>query len=208
MKKIRLTLILLFFVAFSSNSQVLTEWRNGGTGVYSESGLLEQWPNEGPEMLWHNDTVGDGHSSASIAYETIYITGKVDSMDVLFALDMDGKLKWKTAYGKAWIESFPDSRSTPTIDNKKIYVSSGLGDIACIDAITGKILWSVNAAVKYRAKFNDWGVAESLLIKDDVLFFSPIGKETTTIALNKNTGEPIWKAKALEIHWLMFLRYW
>jgi outer membrane protein assembly factor BamB len=119
MKKISLTLILMSFIAFSSNSQVITEWRNGGTGVYSETGLLEKWPEGGPELLWHNDSVGGGHSSVSLAYETIYITGKVDTMDVLFALDMNGKLKWKTPYGKAWNESFPESRSTPTIEDKK-----------------------------------------------------------------------------------------
>ncbi len=197
MKKISLTFIFLSFIAFFSNSQVITEWRNGGTGVYSESGLLEKWPEGGPELLWHNDSIGGGHSSVSVAYETVYITGKVDTMDVLFALDLNGKLKWKTPYGKAWTESFPESRSAPTIESKKLYVSSGLGDIACIDAISGKILWSVDAAKKYGAKFNAWGVAESLLIKDDMLFFSPIGKETTTIALNKNTGELIWKSKSI-----------
>lgn len=197
MKKINLSLLLLLFLVFNLNSQVLTEWRNGRTGVYSETGLLKQWPEDGPKLLWSNDSLALGHSSVSVAHKTIYLTGKVDTMDVLFALELNGKLKWKTPYGKAWNASFPNSRSTPTIDGKKIYVSSGLGDIACIDAINGKIIWSVNAGEKFGAKFNAWGVAESLLIKDDMLFFSPIGKETTTVALNKNTGETIWKSKSI-----------
>ena len=197
MRKLNLILVLLLFFSISSESQVITEWRNGRTGVYNETGLLKQWPEEGPKMLWHKDSLGVGHSSVSIAHETIYLTGKVDSMDVLFALDMNGKLKWKTPYGKSWNQSFPNSRSTPTIDGKKLYVSSGLGDIACIDAISGKVIWSLDAAKKYGAKLNAWGVAESLIIKDDMVFFSPMGGETTTIALNKNTGELIWKSKSI-----------
>ncbi len=197
MKKIKIIFSFLLLLSIRANSQVVTEWRNGGTGIYNEPDLLKEWPEKGPELLWFNDSLGSGHSSASIAYETIYTTGKEDSMDVLYALNLKGELKWKIPYGRAWNESFPKSRSTPTIDDKKIYVSSGMGDIASIDAISGKIIWSLEAAKKFKAKFNRWGVAESLIIKGDTVYFSPIGEETTVIALNKKTGDIIWKSKSI-----------
>ncbi len=189
--------ILILFVQ-SSLSQVVSEWRGiGRTGVYNEANLLKVWPNKGPQLLWHNDSLALGHSSVAIGYNTIYITGRDDSTEVLFALEMNGKVKWKTTYGRAWNEGFPNSRSTPTIDNNRFYLSRGLGDVACINATSGKIEWSAKIGDKYGVKLGGFGFAESLLIKGDMLFVSPIGDKTNMIALNKVTGELIWKSKSL-----------
>ncbi|MEN8121766.1 MAG: PQQ-binding-like beta-propeller repeat protein [Bacteroidota bacterium] len=198
MRQAFLLLSLLLLIIQSSFSQVQSEWRGiGRTGVYQETGLLEKWPTEGPELLWHNDSLALGHSSVAIAYETIYVTGRADSTEVLFALEMNGKLKWKTTYGRAWTGGYPNSRSTPTIDDNRIYVSSGLGDIACVNATTGKIEWSAEIGEEHGVKLAGFGYAESLLIKDDMLFVSPIGEQTNMIALNKITGEKIWQSKSL-----------
>ena len=198
MKRINLIVFFTFCAFLLVNSQVVSEFRNlGRTGVYNETGLLKQWPAEGPKLLWYNDSLPAGHSSVSIVNNTIYLTGKTDSMDVLIALDMNGKIIWQVPYGRAWDQSFPESRCTPTIEGNHIYVSSGLGDLAKIDAPSGKIIWTVKAGEKFKAHFNAWGVAESIIIKGDMLFFSPIGKETTTVALNKNTGETIWQSESI-----------
>lgn len=197
MKKIILTLSILLLATFLINSQVITEWRNGRTGVYDEKGLLKQWPENGPELLWFTDSLPEGHSSVAIAHKTIYLTGMEGSMDVLIALDMDGKLKWKTPYGRAWNQSFPKSRCTPTIEGKNVYLTSGLGDVACVDALTGKVKWERKICEEYQAVFHLWGVAESPLIIGEKLIVSPIGKKTTSIALNKNTGETLWESKSL-----------
>lgn len=198
MKRLSLFVYFTFCIALLSNSQVISEFRNlGRTGVYNETGLLKQWPQDGPKLLWFNDSLPAGHSSASIANNTIYLTGKTDSMDVLIALDMNGKILWQVPYGRAWNQSFPESRCTPTIEGNNIYVSSGFGDIARIDGTNGKIIWTVKAGENFGAHFNSWGVAESLLLKGDNLYFSPIGKQTTVIALNKNTGELIWQSESI-----------
>jgi outer membrane protein assembly factor BamB len=110
---------------------------------------------------------------------------------------MKGKLKWKTPIGKPWSASFPESRCTPTIEGNWVYVSSGLGVVACVEASNGVIKWKIDAAAKFGAKFNWWGVAESLIIKDDKVYFSPVGPKTTVVALNKNTGETIWQSESL-----------
>jgi len=198
MKQAFLLFSLLLLIVQFSFSQVQSEWRGiGRTGVYNETGLLKEWPEDGPKLLWHSDSLALGHSSVAIGYETIYLTGREDSAEVLFALEMDGKLKWKTRYGRAWTGGFPNSRSTPTIDNNRIYVSSGLGDVACMNAATGKIEWSAEIGEKFGVKLAGFGYAESLLIKDDMLFVSPIGEQTNMLALNKITGEIIWQSKSL-----------
>ena len=198
MKK-NLFVFLLFFVGmFSSSAQVITEWRNiGRTGIYNETGLLKQWPENGPELLWHNDSLPNGHSSAAIANETIYFTGIIDSTEYLVALDMKGKLKWKIPFGKAWTTSFPESRCTPTIEDNRVYVVSGWGEIACVNGKDGKIIWTKNAGKEFQPIYEDWGVSEALIIKGDKVYFSPIGKQTTTIALDKTTGKLIWKSESI-----------
>ncbi len=182
-----------------TNAQQISEWRpENRTGVSAESGLLKSWPAEGPTLLWSNLELTKGNSSVSFGNNTIYITGTKDSADVLYALDINGKMLWQTDMGRAWNESFPESRATPTVEGDKVYTCSGLGDIACIDGTNGRIIWSYKASEMNKGTYGNWGIAESLLIDGDKLYFSPGGPETMTIALNKATGNVIWKSASLD----------
>jgi outer membrane protein assembly factor BamB len=181
-----------------SDNQVISEWREENrTGVSSETGLLKSWPSEGPQLIWSNMALPKGNSSVTFGNNSIYLTGNDDQNDILIALDAYGKIKWQTPYGRIWKESNPESRSTPTVEGDKVYVSSGFGDIACIDGISGKIIWALKASETYKGKYGPWGIAESLVIDGDKIYFTPGGTEKTTIALNKNTGELVWKTASL-----------
>ena len=61
-------------------------------------------------------------------------------------LDMNGKILWQTVIGRAWTGANPESRATPTVEGNRVYTCSGSGDLACIDATTGKIIWSYKAS--------------------------------------------------------------
>ena len=198
MKKLILTAFSIFFLV-SSYSQVIDEFRGvGRTGVYTnETGLLKEWPVEGPEMIWSIEDIPIGHSSISSAYDMIYFTGKRDTTAVLTALDLNGNIKWQTDFGRAWNASFPNSRSTPTIENERLYVSSGYGDLACVNAISGELIWKVEAMDKFEGTYGRWGIAESILLDDDKVFFTTGGKKTTMVALDKLTGETIWMTESL-----------
>jgi outer membrane protein assembly factor BamB len=173
-------------------------WREDNrTGVSSETGLLTSWPEGGPAPVWINTELPAGHSSPAIGDNTIYITGFEADSDRLVAIDNKGIIKWQTPYGRSWTDSNPESRCTPTVDGYRVYVSSGFGDLACIDANSGKIIWTLNASEKYHGTYGSWGIAESLLIDGDKLYYSPGGPETMTIALNKNNGDLIWKSASL-----------
>ena len=195
--------LILFSVLLSfhlTNAQKISDWRpENRTGVSAETGLLKSWPAEGPTLLWSNSELTKGNSSVSFGINSIYTTGtKVkDSVDALYALDLHGKMLWQTEIGRAWNESFPESRATPTVEGDKVYTCSGLGDIACIDGTNGKLIWSYKASEINKGTYGNWGIAESLLIDGDKLYFSPGGPETMTIALDKTTGNVIWKSASL-----------
>jgi outer membrane protein assembly factor BamB len=198
-EKNRFLLILVIVgVLQSTNCQVISEWRNiGRTGVYNETGLLKKWPEEGPRLLMSVTGLPKGFSSVAIGSGKIYLTGTIGDQEVLTALDMSGNKLWETPYGRAWTESFPESRSTPTVDGDRVYVTSGMLDAACIRAESGEIMWSVKVNDIFEGVFGDWGKAESPLVIDDKVFFTPAGNKTTMVALDKMTGRTLWTSESL-----------
>jgi outer membrane protein assembly factor BamB len=198
MKTKTLSIILIAFLSGFVQAQKINEWRpENRTGVSAETGLLKTWPAGGPALLWTNTELGKGYSQPSFGASTIYITGNSGSNDMLYALSMHGKIIWKTVMGRAWTGSNPESRATPTIEGNRVYTCSGIGDLACIDGATGKVIWAYKASEQNKGTYGTWGIAESLLIDGDKVYFSPGGPETMTIALNKTTGALIWKSPSL-----------
>lgn len=194
-----LLFLLFFFSAPDLFSQEITEFRGiQRTGHFNESGLLKQWPEAGPELLIKIEGIGKGFSHPVLVEDIIFVTGiKKDTTDVLSAYNLKGELLWETVYGRSWTKSYTDSRSTPTFENGKLYVSSGTGQVNCIDAKTGKIIWQVDAIKKYNGEIYNHGDAENPLIFNDIVVFTTGGAENTMVALKKTDGSLTWKAKSL-----------
>lgn len=185
--------LVLILLCFGANAQIESQWRGiNRDGIYTETGLIKQWPAEGPKILWHFDELGKGFTSAVISNGKIISSGMLDSTGFVFCLDMKGNLLWKTAYGIEWIVSWPGCRSTPTVFENKIYVSSSFGLAVCLDETDGKILWKADMGVLFNAKPPKWGIVESPLIVDDKVIFTTGGKEQNIVALNRMDGKPIW----------------
>jgi len=198
MKNLLASISLIFCLLQLTEGQKISDWRpENRTGVSAETGLLKSWPATGPALLWFNQDLASGFSSVTFGQNSIFLTGMIGKNDVLFALDSVGKIKWQVPYGRAWNGATPESRCTPTVEGNSVYVSSGSGDLACVDANTGKIIWSVKASETYKGTFGQWGIAESLLIDGNKLYFTPGGPQTMTIALDKKTGTLIWKSASL-----------
>lgn len=199
MIKVHFTAII-FLITFSSFSQEIAEWRGiGRTGVYSnETNLLKEWPPEGPELIWFNDSIARGYASVSIANDLIYTTGVEDTLEVVMAYDLKGQLKWKSAFGRKWDSSYDGCRSTPTIEKEYLYVSSGLGDVACLNALNGEIIWQKKVNDEFLGEKGRFGLSESLVLVGNKVLCTTGGNYTTMVALNKLTGELIWKSKSLD----------
>lgn len=159
-----------------------------------ETGLLKKWPPGGPRLLWTARGIGHGFASVAISGGRIYTAGDREGQTVLSALDLNGKLLWQAANGAAWEGQSPGSRSTPTLDADRLYHESPHGDVVCLDAKTGKRLWGLNILTAFGSKNITWALSESLLIDGDRLICSPGGPQTAIVALDKHTGQTVWKS--------------
>lgn len=166
-------------------------------GKSAETGLLREWPADGPPLLWEVDGLGEGYASAAIAGGTVYTTGMIGNDGFVFAFDLNGRPKWKTCYGAEWTKSYPAARCTPTVEDDRLYITSGQGAICCLDTASGNLRWSLDAAAKYQAKFPRWGMSENVLIDGDHVICTPGGEIASMIALDKMTGQIVWECKEL-----------
>ncbi|HUV39877.1 MAG TPA: PQQ-binding-like beta-propeller repeat protein [Planctomycetota bacterium] len=167
-------------------------------GKSAETGLLKQWPEGGPKLLWSHDDVGQGFTHVTVAKGLIYVTGMVDKEGILRAYAPDGTLRWKVSYGGEWFKSHPGARSIPTVHDGLVYVASGIGNVGCYDAATGRQVWYVKLFERYDAPEVKWGYAESALIDGDRVIFTPCGKKATMVALDRKTGEQVWASPDLK----------
>ncbi len=170
--------------------------RNGHS---PETGLLKKWPADGPKLLWSVTGIGQGYSSASIAKGKMYASGRVGGTGYVFCYDLSGKRLWKSSYGPetSGMTRFPGARSSPTINDGRVYVFSGLGKLTCLNATDGKLIWRVDLFATFRSRNLMWGVAESMLIDGPNLICTPGGPGATVVALNKKTGKTVWKCAGL-----------
>lgn len=197
--KIRINVLLLVLL-FAGNlfAQDIVEWRGPNrTGVYPDQNLLKSWPVNGPRHELEIKNIGNGYSTPVIYQNTIFVTGRKDTLDVISAFEMNGQKRWETTYGMAWTRTYPESRCTPTIENNRIYLVSGMGQVVCVDAVSGKLIWTVDANTDFKGEPNKWGIAESAAISDKAVFYVTGGEQTSVIALDKNNGKLLWKTKSL-----------
>ena len=174
-------------------AQNTIQWRGENrTGIYNEKNLLKSWPDKGPQLLWHFDDLGEGHSSVAIDADKIYVTGMTESTGYIYVLDTKGNLLNKVKYGSEWSKSYNGSRGTVTINEGKLYIFTGTGHLVCMDQNTLNILWTKDIVSDFDGKNIVWGVNESPLIVGEKIILTPGGKENNVVALNKTDGSLIW----------------
>jgi outer membrane protein assembly factor BamB len=195
MKRTVILFLFFAFAAISLHAQTSTRWRGpNGNGVYDATGLLKQWPESGPEIIWHYDGLGEGHSSPAFANGMIYLSGMIDSAGYIFILDDEGTLKTKVSYGPEFFESYPGSRSTPVIAGDLLYIYSGHGVLSCMDANTGDLKWRKDVFHDLDGKNIRWGVTETVVVDGDLVYVTPGGKENNVVALNRFDGKLVWSS--------------
>jgi outer membrane protein assembly factor BamB len=177
------------------------QWRGPNRdGVSKETGLLPEWPKDGPKLVWQLKDLGAGYGTPAIAGGRIYLVVNKGLQDelVIALNESDGKQVWSTRIGKVGKPDqkppYPSARSTPTVDGNTLYALGSDGDLACLDAANGQVKWQKNLVADFGGVAGKWAYAESPLVDGDVLVCTPGGKEATLVALNKKTGEVIWKA--------------
>lgn len=190
-----LTLLVVLLTSFSGPSGI-HEWRGvDRSGIYNESNLLKSWPADGPKELWSIKTIGNGFVSPVFAENEFFITGEIDSMEILFSFNLKGEKQWQTTLGREWTRSFPGSRSAPTVVDNLIYIGTGMGNLFCINRADGKIVWSKDLKADFDGILPLHGHSESALIDGEKVFWNTGGKINNVVALNRFNGTMIWSSK-------------
>lgn len=194
-----LLLALLLIGTFPALAGDWTQFRGPlRDGISLETGLLQEWPEGGPSLLWRANGLGKGFSSPIIVGETIYITGDVKDDLCIFAFDLAGKDKWRVKNGAAWKKSYPGARSSITSDDGNLYHLNSHGRLACLDARDGREVWAVDTFKEFGGKSITWGISECLLVDGEQVFVTPGGERTLMVALNKRTSKVIWESGPLK----------
>ncbi|MDR2928761.1 MAG: PQQ-like beta-propeller repeat protein [Cytophagaceae bacterium] len=183
-------------------AQDWSQWRGANrSGVSTETGLNLDWSNKKPPLSWTFKQAGAGYSSPAIVGTTLYCQGAVNEKGFAFALDTKtGNLKWKQELGK---ENVPDREHCPrgsvTVDGDRLYLIRGIGQLHCLSAKDGNVLWQKDFTKDFNGKYmSRWGYSESPLVDGNLVICTPGGGDGTMIALDKNSGALVWRTKELK----------
>lgn len=177
--------------ANSKTESSVWNWRGpSGSGVANATGLLDQWPDSGPELLWTANGLGNAMSSLAIADGRIFTLGNRGGTEFLIALSLEnGDELWASPVGNGG-----ESNSTPAVAGKLVFGLGREGDLVCANVETGEKVWSKNFARDFGGKMmSQWGFSESPLVDGEYLICTPGGPQAMMVALNKNTGKVVWK---------------
>ena len=169
--------------------------------VSKETGLLKEWPKDGPPLAWKVTTLGGGYNAPAVAAGWIYGMSHRGSDEVAWALnEADGKELWVAKLGPAHAqEGMPQGKEgpgcTPTVDGERMYVLGLGGTLSCLQAADGKVVWQKSLTRDFGGQIPTWSYRESPLVDGEKLIVTPGGDDATIVALNKMTGETVWKSK-------------
>jgi outer membrane protein assembly factor BamB len=164
-----------------------------------DTGLMKKWPEGGPGMVWSARGIGKGYAGAAIVDGRLYTAGDMDGKTVVSALDdRTGNLIWQTENGKGYTGSFPGARVVPTHNDGRLYHLGGGGDIACIDAQSGKKLWTRNIVDEFGCRLSRWGLVDAPLVDGDRVVFCIGAPDVALAAFDKRTGKTVWKTTGVD----------
>jgi len=165
-----------------------------------ETGLLQEWPSDGPPLAWRINGLGGGDSAPSISKGQIFVMGTRGNEEVVRALsEKDGKELWMKPLEAKYQQRMPQSQEgpgcTPTVDGDRFYVLGMGGALTCLRASDGEVVWQRSLTKDFGGQVPMWSYRESPLVDGDKVICTPGGPDALLVALNKLTGETIWKSK-------------
>ena len=186
------------------------QWRGPNRdGKSAEKGLLQDWPKSGPKLTWKVNLGGYGYASPSVVGDKIFLTVAEDHEKGLkeFAVCLnakDGSQVWKSKTLPASENRYKDysrgngPRSSVTVLGDLLYTPGSHGDLSCLKASDGSVVWTHSFANDFGGGIPTWGYSESVLIDGDKLLCTPGGNKGSIVALNPKTGEKIWQSADLK----------
>ena len=179
------------------------QWRGPGrTGVSKETGLLKQWPKDGPKLLWERKDVGDGYSTPAVVGDRIYLMSDRKGEEFVVALSSQGRREGvghrrrqgrtqpRPAVPRHALDADGGRRADlrPRLRRRPGLPGEGEGQ--------GGLVEEPGEGV--RGAPGMWAYSESVLIDGDNLVCTPGGKTATLVALKKKDGGTVWKCAVPE----------
>jgi len=199
--KVILTAAIVTITTGSTLAADWSQWRGPNReGKSADTGLLKEWPKDGPPLAWKVKQLGGGYSAPSIAAGRIFGMSNRGDDEVVWALsETDGKEIWAMRLGPAFDQRASQGREgpacTPTVDGERLYVEGLAGNVVCLQVKDGKIIWQRSLTDDFGGRIPNWSYRESPLIDDDKVICTPGGQDAMLVALDKLTGKTIWKSK-------------
>ncbi|MFK7821573.1 MAG: PQQ-binding-like beta-propeller repeat protein [Planctomycetaceae bacterium] len=197
----RLVLLVSLCASLPAAAEDWPQWRGPNrTDVSNETGLLQEWPTEGPKSLWTYDKGGLGYAGFSIVGERLYSMGSEEGQSFAFCLDVStGKKVWQTNVAEEFTNRWGDGpRSTPSVDGAHVYCMFSKGTVACLQVSDGKLVWK-QSMEDYGGGAPYWGYSESVLVDGDNVICTPGGEQGALLALNKKTGKKVWQSTGMQL---------
>jgi len=196
MKKWTHTLFCLLFLGIHAlQAQDWPRWRGpGGNGKTAAARWNPGALNASPKLRWSVD-IGAGYGSVIVVGSSIYAHGSVDSTtDVVRCLSVDdGSVQWEYAYTcpvpNGCFTCYKGPRATPAYSDHRLYTLSHQGQLFCLHAETGKLLWKKHLTKDFKATRPKYGFSGSPVIEGESLI---LNARESGLVLHKESGRKVW----------------
>jgi outer membrane protein assembly factor BamB len=166
-------------------------------GRYDGPPIRRDWPREGLPQLW-KQPVGLGYASFVVADGRAFTIEQRRDQEVVAAYDIEtGRELWTNGWTGEFVESMGGDgpRATPTYHQGRIFALGALGELRCLDARSGALIWRRNILTDADSGNLPWGMSGSPLIVDDAVIVLPGGRPGKSVAAYAwRTGAPLWQA--------------
>jgi outer membrane protein assembly factor BamB len=166
-------------------------------GRYTIEKIRTDWPPDGLPRLW-KQPIGLGYASFVVADHRAFTIEQRRAQEVAAAYDVrTGRELWVNSWDGEFAETMGGNgpRATPTYHDGRVYALGALGELRCLDASTGAVIWRKNILEDNRAYNLDWGMAASpLIVGETVVVLPGGGGGKSVVAYNRHSGDRVWSA--------------
>jgi outer membrane protein assembly factor BamB len=190
--------LVMLAVCASIHADDWPQWRGSNRNAVSpETGLIRSWSDGPPVVNWRAAGIGEGYSSVVVAHGLVFTTGRIDGDVYCFAFDLEtGKRQWASKVGT----TTRNVMATPTVGDEFVYAVDPDGELICLQRSNGQIVWQRNFTEDFGGRLmSGRGYGESPLIDGDRLICTPGGADAMIVALDRRTGDVIWKSRIPDI---------
>jgi len=174
-------------------------WRGPrGDGTWNAPRVAQKWPEGGPPVVWQTP-IGPGYSGISVSGGRVFTMDRLKNSQeerIVCFDEKDGELIWQHRYAADYkgLDYDKGPRCTPTVQDGRVYTFGAVGHVFCLDAASGKVLWSKDLVNDHKAKLPMWGFASSPVIDGKlVIIHAGIQPGGCYVAYDRVSGEETWR---------------